>query len=139
MKSESGNLPCQYSLIDHCVGLSVLPKLRQTSAEKCLRDEPEMDIILENLKNLIAEIDSGVTKGIEEKIESCWRELWEKKQDNQLSQESIRENQKLLTEIIIAVEAFLSEQLKIDELRQRIKRILKMMNMTLGNHINRLD
>ncbi|MEM2957575.1 MAG: hypothetical protein Q6366_009940 [Candidatus Freyarchaeota archaeon] len=90
-----------------------------------------MDIILENLKNLIAVIDSCATKGIEEKIENCWRELWEKKQDDRLSQESIKENQELLTEIIIVVEAFLSEQLKIDELRQRIKRILEMKDIKL--------
>ncbi len=90
-----------------------------------------MDIILESLKNLIAKIYSGVTKGIEENIENCWRELWEKKQDNKLSPESIRENQELLTKIVILVEAFLSEQLKIDELHQKIKRILKMENIKL--------
>jgi len=38
----------------------------------------KMGFTLENLKSLIAEIDSGSTEGIKEKIENCWRELWEK-------------------------------------------------------------
>lgn len=78
-------------------------------------------IILENLRNLIAEMGAGIPDRVEERIESCWKELCEKKTDSRFSYETLEENQNLLTEITIAVEAYLSNYLGIDKLRMILK------------------
>ena len=80
-------------------------------------------IILENLKELIDEIGTGAPHGVESKLESCWREIWEKKTDPTLPQEVLEKDQRLLTEITVAVEAYLSERIDIDRVRTIIKRI----------------
>ncbi len=78
---------------------------------------------MENLRKLIAEIEAGIPEGVEEKIENCWKELWEKKIDSRFSHEILEENQKLLTEITIAVEAFQSKYIEIDRIRKALKRV----------------
>ncbi|MEX2705519.1 MAG: hypothetical protein Q6352_009700 [Candidatus Freyrarchaeum guaymaensis] len=80
-------------------------------------------IVLENLRKLIAEIGAGVPQGVESKLESYWREIWEKKTDSSFPSEILEENQKLLTEVTVAVEAFLSERIDIDRVRKIIRRI----------------
>lgn len=82
------------------------------------------EIVLENLRNLIAEIEAGTPDRIEEKIDSCWRELWERKNESRFSPENLEENQKILTEITVAAEAFLSRYMDIDKLRAIIRKVL---------------
>lgn len=82
------------------------------------------EIVLESLRNLIAEIETGTPEGVEEKIESCWRELWEKESGSRFSHETLEENQKILTEITVAAEAFLSSYIDMDKLRAIIRKIL---------------
>ncbi|MFB0563501.1 MAG: hypothetical protein ACETWM_20060 [Candidatus Lokiarchaeia archaeon] len=80
-------------------------------------------LILENLRNLIAKVEAGVFEGIEERIESCWKELWEKKTDPHFPQKTLQENQKLLTEITVAIEAFLSGHIDKDKIHTILKRV----------------
>ncbi len=68
---------------------------------------------------------TDIPNNVEEIIESCWKELWEKKSDSRFSPETLEENQNLLTEVTIVVEAFLSNYLGIDKLRIMLKRFVK--------------
>ena len=68
---------------------------------------------------------TDIPNNVEEIIESCWKELWEKKSDSRFSPETLEENQNLLTEVTIVVEAFLSNYLGIDKLRMMLKRFVK--------------
>ncbi|MFB0561381.1 MAG: hypothetical protein ACETWM_09240 [Candidatus Lokiarchaeia archaeon] len=68
---------------------------------------------------------TDIPNNVEEIIESCWKELWEKKTDSRFSPEILEENQNLLTEITILVEAFLSNYIGIDKLRMMLRRFVK--------------
>ena len=78
-------------------------------------------LVLENLRNLIVEVEAGMLEGVEERIESCWKELWEKKTDPRFPQGNLQENQKLLTEITVAIEALLSGHIDTDKIHMILK------------------
>ncbi len=80
-------------------------------------------LVLENLRNLIVEIEAGILERAEERIESCWKELWEKKTNPHFPQGTIQENQKLLTEITVAIEAYLSGHIDKEKIHTILKRV----------------
>lgn len=82
-------------------------------------------IILERLKELLSEMESEDPEQLEEILEGCWVECWEKERDPSISPELICENRKILEQISIAIEVYQAGVINSKKLKEIKTNLLK--------------
>lgn len=64
------------------------------------------DIVLDGLRKLISDIETGVFTGINGYLNECWKEFFRKQEDATVPLEILSKNREILEGLIIAVQAY---------------------------------
>ncbi len=84
-----------------------------------------VDIILNSLKKLIAEIESGVFTDINGQLNDCWEEFSIKERDTNIPLELLLENRRILEELSVAIQAYQANSISEERLHQIKSKLLK--------------
>jgi hypothetical protein len=83
-----------------------------------------IEIVLDNLKKIISDIEAEAFNNINDHFNDCWNELLVKEGDPKIPREVLLKNREIVEELMIAVQAYQAGSISLERLRQVKSRLL---------------